>query len=152
MTIQENINQPTTLISGDNLHDLKLTQFVAVAIPESMEQSMMLKSDLQAYEIPAILEQEITEMDEVQLGGSPVLVPECKFEQASEIIGMIELNAIDDDDDDFDFDDDDFDDDLDEEEDEDDEDWDDDDDNFDDEDEDFDLDDFDEFDEDEDEV
>ena len=100
--------------------------FVAVAIPDNVDQSINLKTDLEAYEIPALLGQDAAEMDEEQLGGIPVLVPECHFEQASEIVGHIELNAVDDDDDDFDLDDDE--DDLDIDDDDDDlDDWDDDD-------------------------
>ncbi len=138
-----------------NFVDIDFENFVTVAIPESMEQSKMLKADLQENNIPALLEDEITEMNAVQLGGTPVLVPESKFEEASEIIGMIELSSIDDDEDDFDFEDD-FDDDLDDdlddelddedwddEDDLDDEDWDDDEDDIDDFDIDDDLDDFD---------
>ncbi len=139
MPIQEKDNKLIVSVSEDVFANLGFGNFVTVAIPESMEQSKMLKADLEAQNIPALLEQEITEMDAVQLGGTPVLVPESKFEEASEIIGMIELNALDDEDeDDFDFDDDDLDD-LDD--DLDDEDWDEDDDLDDDWDEDEDLDD-----------
>ena len=99
--------------------------FVAVAIPDNVDQSINLKTDLEAYDIPVLLGQETVEMDAEQLGGIPVLVPECHFEQASEIVGHIELNAVDDVDDDFDLDDDE--DDLDIDDDDDLDDWDDDD-------------------------
>jgi len=110
---------------------LEASEFVPVAIPARLEQSELLKADLEAYEIPAILESEGEVPDSRVAGGIPVLVPECRLEQASEIVGSIELNAIDDaEDDDFEEDDDlkefeeeedaddeeEFDDDLDEEE------------------------------------
>ncbi len=79
-------------------------QYVAVAIPYDIGQSRNLKASLEAHNIPVLLEHEIVEIDADLLGGIPVLVPECKFEQASEIIGDLELNAISDEDEDEDFD------------------------------------------------
>ncbi len=101
---------------------------VPVAIPENLMNSQNIKADLQAYDIPAMLESEITEMDSELLAGVPVLVPECSFEQASEIVSSIEMSSFDDENNDFDFDDDD--DDFEDDDDEDDEDediWDEDD-------------------------
>ncbi len=99
---------------------LDATNFVPVAIPNNLLQSKSLKADLQARDIPALIEIEEKEMDADQLGGIPVLVPEGAFELASEIVGSIELDALDDEDeDDFDEDEDEEFDELDEDEDED---------------------------------
>jgi hypothetical protein len=78
--------------------DLQATHFVPVAIPDNLNQSKNLKADLEAYDIPVHLEIEEAEMDVDQLGGIPVLVPEGTFERASEIVGLLELNALEDDD------------------------------------------------------
>ncbi|NLX04935.1 MAG: hypothetical protein GXY33_07310 [Phycisphaerae bacterium] len=76
--------------------DLEESDFVPVAIPARYEDSEHLKSDLEAHEIPAMLESERLAGDLKGLDGVPVLVPECRLEQASQIVGMIELNALDD--------------------------------------------------------
>jgi hypothetical protein len=77
--------------------DLEAAHFVPVAIPDNLNQSLTLKADLEACDIPACLQVEEAEMDADQLGGVPVLVPEGTFERASEIVGLLELNALDDD-------------------------------------------------------
>lgn len=121
--------------------DLEASNFVPVAIPARLEESEHLRDDLEAHDIPAILEPEIGPIEPVMAGGVPVLVPECRLEQASEIVGALELDALADEDDFDDLDDlDDEDDDLDDE---------DDDDEFDEDDDDEDEDDDDEDDEDE---
>lgn len=96
--------------------------FVPVAIPNRLDQSRNLKADLEAYDIPALLEIHEAEMDAETLGGIPVLVPEGSFERASEIADMIELNSIDDE---ADFEEDEFEEFEDDDDDEEDEDWDD---------------------------
>jgi hypothetical protein len=112
---------------------LETHNFVPVAIPEKLHDARTLKSDLEAWDIPAFLE--MADMDEDILGGVPVLVPECSFEKASHIVGMIELNARDDEDvDEFEDDDDEVEEFEDEDDDEDDEDFDDEDDEEEDED------------------
>jgi hypothetical protein len=72
----------------------ELERFVPVAIPENLNQSRTLKADLEAYNIPVQLELREAEMDADLLGGVPVLVPEGSFEQASEIVSLIELSAL----------------------------------------------------------
>ncbi len=90
----------TILVDLDQARvDQEAAHFVTVAIPENLGQSKNLKADLEAYDIPAHLQVEEAEMDAELLGGVPVLVPEGAFERASEIVGLIELNALDDDDD-----------------------------------------------------
>ena len=80
---------------------LEPERFVPVAIPGKLDQSRNLKADLEAYDIPVQLELREAEMDAESLGGIPVLVPEGSLEHASEIINIIELNALDDNEDEF---------------------------------------------------
>jgi len=155
MPAEQNSRLTTAVALGSDRHESESSRFVTVAIPEKLDQSKNLKADLESYDIPAFLEIEEAEMDAEKLGGIPVLVPECIFEQASEIVGRLELNALDDDDID-DFEDDDEDEEVDEEfedEEEDEDDWDDEDfedeeeeeeEEEEDEEEDFDIDDLDE--------
>jgi hypothetical protein len=90
----------TILVDLDHASvDQEAARFVTVAIPENLGQSKNLKADLEAYDIPVHLQVEEAEMDADLLGGVPVLVPEGVFERASEIVGLIELNALEDDDD-----------------------------------------------------
>jgi hypothetical protein len=77
-------------------------RFVPVAIPENLDQSQSLKSDLEAYHIPVHLELREAEMDASTLGGIPVLVPEGTLEDSSELVGIAEMNALNSHDDDFD--------------------------------------------------
>lgn len=86
----------TVQVSG-----LKAGEFVPVAIPARFEDAAHLKADLQASDIPAWLESDLRPDKTDSHHGVPVLVPECHLEQASEIVGHLELNSADDDDDDF---------------------------------------------------
>ncbi len=98
MPAEQNSRLTTAVTLGNDHLSSEFSRFVTVAIPEDLNQSKNLKADLEAYDIPVLLEVEEAEMDAEKLGGIPVLVPECTFEQASEIVGQLELNAIDDDD------------------------------------------------------
>lgn len=110
MQAENNPIQAAALVACNINKNADSGSFVPVAIPEHLMNSQNIKADLQAYDIPAMLESEITEMDSELLAGVPVLVPECSFEQASEIVSSIEMSSFDDEDEDFDFDDDDEDD------------------------------------------
>jgi len=102
--------------------DLHVGELVPVAIPATIEMSRLLKADLEAHEIHAMLECEMTNETMCLMAGVPVLVPESYLEQASRLLDEIEMSARDDDFDDLDdFEDDDDVDDLDEMEDDEDE-------------------------------
>ncbi|MFA5864913.1 MAG: hypothetical protein WC975_09520 [Phycisphaerae bacterium] len=98
MPAEQNSKQTTAVTLDQERLDSGSGHFVPVAIPGKLDQSKNLKADLEAYDIPALLEEQAAEMDAEALGGVPVLVPEGIFERASEIVGLIELNALDDDD------------------------------------------------------
>jgi hypothetical protein len=119
MPAEKNANMTQPIICQSDRLFLEPRHFVPVAIPENVDQSRILKADLEANDIPVQLEIREAEMDTKFLGGVPVLVPEQAFEYASEIVSIRELDAIDDEDEvadeDFEDDDDDDDDDFDEE-------------------------------------
>jgi hypothetical protein len=117
----EQITKQTNAVCG-NERPVALPYFVPVAITGRPDQPKDLKANLEAYDIPALLEIDEAEMDAENLGGIPILVPEGSFELASEVADMIEMNTIDDE---ADFEDDEFEDLEDDDEDEEEE-WDDD--------------------------
>lgn len=80
-----------------HVSDLEDCSFVPVAIPAKIEQSLSLKADLEAYDIPAMLETEFETSPSPQLHAAvPVLVPQCQLELASEIAAFVELAALND--------------------------------------------------------
>lgn len=85
-----------------SVSDLHVGELVPVAIPATIEMSRLLKADLEAHEIPAMLECELTNETVCLMAGVPVLVPESYLEQASRLLDEIEMSARDDDFDDLD--------------------------------------------------
>jgi hypothetical protein len=94
MSAKQTIKQASAVCESER--PVAMPYFVPVAIPDKRDQSRNIKADLEACDIPALLEIQEAEMDADKLGGIPVLVPEGSFELASEIVDMIELDAIDD--------------------------------------------------------
>jgi hypothetical protein len=82
-------------VCENNPYIVEPERFVPVAIPEKFDHSQSLKTDLEAYDIPVQLEVREAEMDDRTLGGIPVLVPEGTLDNASELVGIMDLNALD---------------------------------------------------------
>lgn len=94
MSAEQTIKQASAVCESER--PVAMPYFVPVAIPDKLDESRNLKADLEACDIPALLEIHEAEMDAENLGGIPVLVPEGSFELASEIVDMIELSSMDD--------------------------------------------------------